>query len=239
MEGDREPSTWISAWSTVLIVCSAMPGKGTSSWHECWLEMRLGVIASNQNRNDSLQWKHPVSPQQKYPRPSTEVQESSCWRFSLANTVPGLIDFLQSGITVNAQRYSQTLTIIRQVIKSKPPASSPVRSLLHDNARPHRSNTMTALLQKIKRKVVGHPPYSPDRSPCDYAIFGALEKGSDEGVKQCLRNWFTMQPREFYETVIHRLVSQWDNSQGQYFWHTDTGFCSETPARFFFFMPLI
>ena len=82
-------------------------------------------------------------------------------------------------------------------------------------------------LAEIKWEVLGHPPYSPDLSPCDYAIFGPLKKGmrgelftSDDGVKQNVRNWFTTQPREFYETAIHSLVSQWDkrlNNQGQYF----------------------
>ena len=85
-------------------------------------------------------------------------------------------------------------------------------------------------------QVGGHPPYSPDLSPCDYAISGPLKKAlmgkritSDDDVKQYVRNWFTMQPREFYETAIHRLVSQWDkclNSQGQYFWQTGTGLFS-------------
>ena len=65
--------------------------------------------------------------------------------------------------------------------------------------------------------VLCHPPYSPDLSPCDYAIFGPLKKAlrskrftSDDQVKQYVRNWFTTQYREFYETVIHRLVSHWD-----------------------------
>ena len=31
-----------------------MPGKGMSSWHEWWLEMSLGVITLNQNRNDKV-----------------------------------------------------------------------------------------------------------------------------------------------------------------------------------------
>ena len=50
-----------------------------------------------------------------------------------------------------------------------------------------------------------------------------------DDVKQYARNWFTTQSREFYETAIHSLVLQWDkclNIQGQYFWHTGTGFCS-------------
>ena len=51
--------------------------------------------------------------------------------------------------------------------------------LLHDNARPHTANTITVLLQKFKWEVLSHPPYSADLSPCDYAIFGPLKKGSE------------------------------------------------------------
>ena len=82
-----------------------------------------------------------------------------------------------------------------------------------------------ALLQKFKWEVLGHPPYNPDLSPCDYTIFGPLKKAlrckqftlDEEDVKQYVQNWFTMQPWEFYETAIHCLVSQWDmclKSQG-------------------------
>ena len=82
--------------------------------------------------------------------------------------------------------------------------------LLHDNARPHTANTITALLQKFKWEVLCHAPYSPDPSPCNYAIFGPLKKAlrgkqftSDDDVKQYVQNLFTTQPREFYETAIH------------------------------------
>ena len=144
--------------------------------------------------------------------------------------------FLQHGTTVNAQHYSQTLTTLRQVMKLKRPGKL-TRGviLLHDSARPHMANTITALLQKFKWEILGHPPYSPALSPCDYANFDPLKKlrvkqfTSDNNIKQYVWNWFTMQPWECYETAIHCLVSQWDkclNSQGQYFWHTGTGFCS-------------
>ena len=83
-----------------------------------------------------------------------------------------------------------------------------------------------------KIQVGGHPPYSPDLSPCNYAIFGPLKKGpkgrqfTSDDVKQYMCNWLSIQPQEFEETAIHRFVSLWDNSQDQYFWHTGTGFCS-------------
>ena len=114
---------------------------------------------------------------------------------------PLLIDFLQRGRTVNAQHYSQTLTTLRQAIKSKRPGK-PTRGviLLHDNARPHTAKTITSLWQKFEWDVLCHPPYSPDLSPCDYAIFGPIKKAprgkrftSDDDVKQYVRN-FTRQP---------------------------------------------
>ena len=75
-------------WPTVFIICSAMSGKGMSFWHEWWLEMSLGVITSNQNRNDkvssgSFQGHH----HQKNLRPSTQVQERLCWHSSLIKMV--------------------------------------------------------------------------------------------------------------------------------------------------------
>ena len=94
--------------------------------------------------------------------------------------------------SIKAQRYSQTLTTLRQAIKSKRSGKlSGGIILLHNNARPHTANTITALLQKFKWEVIGHPPYSPDFSPCDYAIFCPLKKAlrdkrfaSDDDVKQ-------------------------------------------------------
>ena len=98
--------------------------------------------------------------------------------------------------------------------------------LLHNNARSHTVNTITALLHKFKWEV-SVTLHTVQTTPCDYAIFDPLKKAlrgklftTDDDIKQYVRNWFTTQHREFYETAIHRLVSQWDkclNSQGQYF----------------------
>ena len=52
--------------------------------------------------------------------------------------------------------------------------------LLHDNTRPQTANAITALSQKFKWEVLGHPPYSPDLSPCDDTTCGPLKKGSEE-----------------------------------------------------------
>ena len=66
------------------------------------------------------------------------------------------------------------VTISLRVTKSGSDKS--VEVLLHDNGRPHTANTIMALLQKFKWEVLGHPPYNPDHSPCDYAMFGPIKR---------------------------------------------------------------
>ena len=43
--------------------------------------------------------------------------------------------------------------------------------LLHDNDSSHKS-----FLASEKMKVLNHPPYSPDLSPCDFFLFTRLKK---------------------------------------------------------------
>lgn len=47
--------------------------------------------------------------------------------------------------------------------------------LLHDNARPHKHQEITTLLEKKGITVWPHPPYSPDISPLDFCCFGPLK----------------------------------------------------------------
>ena len=40
--------------------------------------------------------------------------------------------------------------------------------LLHDNASSHKCEVVKSFLASEKVKVLNHPPYSPDLSPCDF-----------------------------------------------------------------------
>ncbi|KAJ4430753.1 hypothetical protein ANN_19344 [Periplaneta americana] len=152
-----------------------------------------------ESKRQILQWNHPGSPPPKKSKAIYTSAGKVMLTFFFGQEGPLLIDLLQHRTTVNVQRYLQTLTTLRQAIKSKRPGKLTRGAiLLHDNARPHTANTITAFLQKSKCKRFT----------------------SDDDVKQYVRNWFTTEHREFYETAIHRLVSQWDkclSSQGQYF----------------------
>ena len=48
--------------------------------------------------------------------------------------------------------------------------------LLHDNASSHKCEVVKTFLASEKVKVLNHPPYSPDLSPCDFVLFPGLKK---------------------------------------------------------------
>ena len=48
--------------------------------------------------------------------------------------------------------------------------------LLHDNASSHKREVVKSFLASEKVKVLNHPPYSPDLSPCDFFLFPSLRK---------------------------------------------------------------
>lgn len=47
--------------------------------------------------------------------------------------------------------------------------------VLHDNARPHKSNKIKEFFVSMGIREWAHPPYSPDLSPCDYGCFAILK----------------------------------------------------------------
>ena len=48
--------------------------------------------------------------------------------------------------------------------------------LLHDNASSHKCEVVKSFLASKKVKVLNHPTYSPDLSPCDFCLFPRLKK---------------------------------------------------------------
>ena len=48
--------------------------------------------------------------------------------------------------------------------------------LLHDNTSSHKCEVVKSFLAYEKVKVLNHPPYSPDLSPCDFFLFLRLKK---------------------------------------------------------------
>ena len=75
----------------------------------------------------------------------------------------------------------------------------PAHSILFSKSTKGAARPPAACVSRPTRS----PPYSPDLSPCNYAIFGPLTKAlrgkrfTSDDVKQYVRNYFTMHPGNF------------------------------------------
>jgi len=47
--------------------------------------------------------------------------------------------------------------------------------IIHDNARPHKHQEITAFFARHRWVELKHPPYSPDLNPCDYDLFTRIK----------------------------------------------------------------
>ena len=90
---------------------------------------------------------------------------------------PLMLEWLETGGTVNANRFCDTLRKLKTAIKNRRRGMlSKGVLLLQDNARPHVAKVCKDLLQHFRWEVLHHPPYSPNLSPCDFHVFGPLKK---------------------------------------------------------------
>ena len=82
------------------------------------------------------------------------------------------------GHTVTGRFYKNSvLKKVKEFYNKKLPSKG--RSgvhLLHYNASSHKCEVVKSFLASEKVNVLNHPPYSPDRSPCDFFLFPRLKK---------------------------------------------------------------
>ena len=82
-------------------------------------------------------------------------------------------------LNVNSGRFNKN-SVLKKVKefynKKRPSKGWPEVHLLHDNASSHKCEFVKSFLASEKVKVLNHPPYSPDLSPCDFFLFPRLKK---------------------------------------------------------------
>ncbi|GFW60981.1 histone-lysine N-methyltransferase SETMAR [Trichonephila clavipes] len=54
--------------------------------------------------------------------------------------------------------------------------------LLHDNARPHIVHCVLDVSQQNNIEILPHPPYSSDKTPCDFGCFFNLRNHYEANV---------------------------------------------------------
>jgi hypothetical protein len=90
---------------------------------------------------------------------------------------PLVLAFKDPDITINARCYCGTLQDLSTTIERQRPSTF-MRGviMLHDNACPHVACTVRDTLCSTYWKVLDHPPYILDLTPCDFHLFDPLKK---------------------------------------------------------------
>ena len=111
--------------------------------------------------------------------------------------------------------------------KKRPSVGLKGTFLLHDNAPAHKCKVVVDFLDKEKVKVIKHPPYSPDLSPCDFFLFSRLKKmlsgrryqtksALGSAIRQCLKQI----PRADYSDAFRQWILRLEKCKsvrGEYF----------------------
>ncbi|GFW57606.1 histone-lysine N-methyltransferase SETMAR [Trichonephila clavipes] len=94
--------------------------------------------------------------------------------------------FLELG-TINATRYCDTLSKLKEAIRKKRPGLLRSGVLLLDaDARPHLTPATKNHLAIFDWDHLHHPPYSPDLAPSDFHLFPALIKNITRGALEAI-----------------------------------------------------
>ena len=101
--------------------------------------------------------------------------------------------------------------------------------LLHDNVFSHKCEVVKSFLASEKVKVLNHPPYSPDLSPCNFFFISRLKKtlsgnkytsrsSHGSAIYQCLQQ--IRVPKEDYLSAFRDWVKRLQKCvsvKGEYF----------------------
>ncbi|GFO10282.1 histone-lysine N-methyltransferase SETMAR [Plakobranchus ocellatus] len=128
-----------------------------------------------------------------------------------------LLDILQKGERVNADRCCETFDRLRHAVRRKRPGL--LRSgvvLQHDNATPHTAKRTKEGLERLRWDIIPHPAHSPDLALSEFYLFGPLEhhlggkKFEDEDkLIGKVRDWFSKLDANFFTQNIYSLLSRW------------------------------
>ena len=143
------------------------------------LEMRRGFPTQTSSQSDSKCNGATHRPKAKKFKQASSVRKIMATVFWDRKRIL-LTDFLECGLTINADAYCEPVGKLRRAIQNK--RSGMLSSwilLLHDNARPHTAARTAQLLQQFRWEVYDHPPYSPHLAPSDYHLFMHLKKWLD------------------------------------------------------------
>ena len=82
----------------------------------------------------------------------------------------------------------------------------------HDNAKIHNSKLVTDYLKDLKIKILKHPPYSPDLSPCDFWLFPLIKQRLREMINNSLDDVidrFSKEVNKLISSDFNKCFDEW------------------------------
>ncbi|GFY27865.1 retrovirus-related Pol polyprotein from transposon 412 [Trichonephila clavipes] len=138
---------------------------------EAWLYYYDPTIKQQSN-----EWKHPSSPT---PKKAKTVK-------SAGKVMTTIFFIINNCVSTRYRTYDSYYTNVPrtmiQHIKRKCPLPRNGFLLYHDNARPHFACCVLDVSQQNNVDILPHPPYSPDKAPCDFWLFLNLRNHSEANV---------------------------------------------------------
>ena len=131
---------------------------------ETWVHM-----FEPQRRADNKQWKR-IDQKRPCIAKRTISSKNMLYAIFFSSSGPVVQVPCPSGHTVTGRSYKNSvLKKVKEFYNKKRPSKgwSEVH-LLHDNASSHKCEVVKSFLASEKVKILNHPPYSPDLSPCGF-----------------------------------------------------------------------
>ena len=152
------------------------------------------------NPDASKQWFGPCQPAKDIVKNKFGPKVILCawWNFE------GVIHqaFVQNGLAVEADLYSQQLGIVHEILRRRYPALVNRNRVLlqQDNARPHIERATTTKIQELGGiELLPHPTYSPDLAPSDYHLFRSVVHFLRGRNFETLKLWKWVSPNSLHK----------------------------------------
>jgi hypothetical protein len=139
---------------------------------------KVGFTVMNQKQSNNCRSARAHNHQEQKRRVRSRVQQRACSLFFFFD-VKGIVhcEFVPPNTTVNFDFYYDVLRRLRENMRQKRPEIWRNHNLLlhHDNAPAHTSLKTTDFVTNKNMVLVPHPPYSPELTPWDFALFPKLK----------------------------------------------------------------
>ena len=171
-ESIREKRILFSKKNLEIFESSPSKLKNVLTGDESWF-----YLENKKMKKNKKEWRNPNDVPSKIPK--IKINEEK-FLFSIFFYYSGLItiNVLGKNKKLNGEWYvNKPLNEIKTFFENKrTKRKTKGLYLLHDNAPPHKKETVKIFLKELEIIELDHPPYSPDLSPCDYWLFPLIKR---------------------------------------------------------------